>query len=57
MYRHSEIAAKQEENCMGINSSAAHRSADAAIIDGLYSKSLISAVKFVNMSGISQWLR
>lgn len=39
------IASKKNGTCCGINSWAAHRNADDANTDGLYSTSLISAIK------------
>lgn len=44
-YPQEQIAASKQRDCSGNSSRDAHRSADAAIIDGLYSKVLISVLK------------
>lgn len=51
-YSQEEIAVLEEENVSGCKSWIAQRSAEAAIIDGLYSKSFNSAFNMVIKSQI-----
>lgn len=49
IYSQVKIEALKEVNCNVNSSWEAERSAEAAMMDGLYSKSLISAIKIINI--------